>query len=124
MYMAVTPGYFETLGVPLLAGRAPEWIDAEREPHVIWVNDTFARTYLDNKAVGERITLEDTQMEIVGVVGDIRTFGLNETIRPFAYLTLRNPAVSLEPHATGRSHHSRPGVTRLRAARRCRSCRL
>jgi len=95
MYAAVTPGYFETLGVPLLAGRAPEWIDAEREPHVIWVNETFARTYLDNKAIGERITLEDTQMEIVGVVGDIRTFGLNETIRPFAYLTLRNPAVSL-----------------------------
>jgi predicted permease len=96
MYMAVTPGYFETLGVPLLAGRPAEWVDAERERHVIWVNETFARTYLDNKAVGERITLEGVPMEIVGVVGDIRTFGLSEEIRPFAYLTLGNPAVSLD----------------------------
>ncbi|HEU4688365.1 MAG TPA: ABC transporter permease, partial [Vicinamibacterales bacterium] len=96
MYMAVTPGFFETLGVPLLAGRAPEWVDAERDTHPIWVNETFARTYLDNKAVGERIELEDTRMEIVGVVGDIRSFGLQEDVRPFAYVALGNPAVSLD----------------------------
>jgi ABC-type antimicrobial peptide transport system permease subunit len=35
-------------------------------------------------------------MEIVGVVGDIRTFGLDQEIRPFAYLTLGNPVVSLD----------------------------
>jgi putative ABC transport system permease protein len=96
MYMAVTPGYFETLGVPLLAGRAPEWVDTERDTHPIWVNETFARTYLDNRAVGERIELEDTRMEIVGVVGDIRSFGLQEEVRPFAYVTLGNPAISLD----------------------------
>jgi putative ABC transport system permease protein len=96
MYMAVTAGYFETLGVPLLAGRAPEWADAGREPHVIWVNQTFARRYFNNDAVGQRIELEGTKMEIVGVVGDIRTFGLQEDIRPFAYTTPSNPAVSLD----------------------------
>ena len=111
--------------MPLLAGRAPEWIDAEREPHVIWVNETFARTYLDNKAIGELITLEDKKMEIVGVVGDIRTFGLNED----------NPSIRLSdpPQSGGIARTScrlvvrttaDPGVTRIRAARRCRSCRL
>ncbi len=96
MYMAITPGYFETLGVRLLAGRAPEWVDTEREPHVIWVNETFARSYLENKAVGQQIDLEGTRMEIVGVVSDIRTFGPSEEIRPFAFLTPRNPAISLD----------------------------
>jgi predicted permease len=96
MYMPVTAGFFETLGVPLVAGRPPEWADAERNRPVIWVNQTFARTYLDNEAVGERIVLEGQTLEIVGVVGDIRTFGPREAIRPFAYTTLANPAVALE----------------------------
>jgi putative ABC transport system permease protein len=96
MYMAVTPGYFETLGVQLRAGRAPEWADAEQNRPVIWVNETFARTHLDNKAVGERIELADQKLEIVGVVGDIRSFGPREELRPFAFMTVANPAVSLD----------------------------
>jgi putative ABC transport system permease protein len=96
MYMAVTAGYFETLGVPLLAGRAPEWVDAESERQVIWVNQTFARAYLNGKAVGEQIEFDGTRMEIVGVVGDIRTFGVQEDVKPFAYLALGNPRVSLD----------------------------
>jgi predicted permease len=96
MYMAVTPGYFETLGVPLVAGRAPDWSDAERARPVIWVNRTFARTYLNDQAIGERIELEEAWFEIVGVVGDIRTFGLGEDVRPFAFMTIGSPAVSLD----------------------------
>jgi putative ABC transport system permease protein len=96
MYMAVSAGYFETLGVPVLAGRAPEPADAEGGRPVVWVNETFARTFLDNNAIGERIELEGTRLEIVGVVGDIRTFGPREDVRPFAYMTLGNPAVSLD----------------------------
>ena len=108
MYMAVTPGYFETLGVPLSPAARRNGCDAERDTALIWVNQTFARTYLNNKAVGERIELEDTQLEIVGVVGDIRTFGLQEDIRPFAYVTLGNPAVSLDLMQVAFARRRRP----------------
>jgi putative ABC transport system permease protein len=96
MYTAITPGYFETLGIRLVSGRSPERADAERQRQVIWVNDTFARTVFDGRAVGERIQLEETWLEIVGVVSDVRTFGQREAIRPFAYMTLAHPAVSLD----------------------------
>jgi predicted permease len=96
MYMAVTPGYFETLGVPLLAGRAPEWVDATRERQVAWVNQTLARTFLENEAIGERIRLEGIEFDIVGVVGDIRSMGLREEIRPSVYMTLGSAAVPLD----------------------------
>jgi putative ABC transport system permease protein len=97
MYVAVGPGYFETLGVPLLQGRAPQRGDAEQARPVAWVNRTFARQFLDDRAIGERIRIQgETWLEIVGVVGDVRTFGLREEIRAMAYLPLSNPAVSLD----------------------------
>ncbi len=96
MYTAMTPGYFETLGIRLISGRPPERADAGRERQVIWVNDMFARTVFGGRAVGERIRLEETWAEIVGVVSDVRTFGQREAIRPFAYMTLGHPAVSLD----------------------------
>ncbi len=96
MYTAITPGYFEALGIRLLAGRTPARGDAERQRQVIWVNDTLARRFFDGRAVGERIKLEDTWLDIVGVVSDVRTFGQREEIRPFVYTTLAHPAVELD----------------------------
>ncbi|MGH7575414.1 MAG: FtsX-like permease family protein, partial [Longimicrobiales bacterium] len=90
MWSAVTDGYFETLGIPRIDGRAPVRADAEGGRPVVWVNETFSRRFLDGRAVGERIRFgEDTVWaEIVGVVGDVREFGLNEEVRPAAYLPL------------------------------------
>jgi putative ABC transport system permease protein len=96
MYTAVAAGYFETLGVPLLEGRPPERSDADQRRPVAWVNRTFARQFLDGRAVGEAIRIQDTWLEIVGVVGDVRTFGLREDVRPMAYLPLSNAAVGLD----------------------------
>jgi hypothetical protein len=90
MYHAVMAGYFETLGIPLVEGRAPERVDADQPRAVVWVNQTFARQFLEGRALGERIRIGDdkTWLEIAGVVGDVRTFGLREDIRPMAYLPL------------------------------------
>jgi predicted permease len=92
MYTAVTAGYFETLGVPLVGGRAPARPDEEQNRPVAWVNRAFAHQFLDDRAVGEGIKIQETWLEIAGVVGDLRTTGLNEEVRPMVYLTLGNPS--------------------------------
>ena len=87
-YKAVTAGYFETMRMPLLEGRAPVRADADQNHPVVWVNETFVRTLLAGRTVGEHLTIEGRALEIVGVVGDVREFGLREEARPTAYLPL------------------------------------
>jgi len=62
------------------------------------VNRSFAQRFLDDRAIGERIRLDGHWLEIVGVVGDVKTFGLAEDIRPMAYLPVGTPvrAVALD----------------------------
>ena len=96
MYTAVTAGYFETLGMPLLEGRAPARSDAEQGRPVAWVNAAFARQFLDNRAVGESIRIQDTWLEVTGVVGDVRTFGLREAARPMAYVPPGSAPIALD----------------------------
>jgi putative ABC transport system permease protein len=76
----VSPGYFATLGIPLLAGRlfGPE--DREDVPRVAIVDDEFARRWFGNprSALGQQIRFfmggEDWN-DIVGVVGRVRSGG-------------------------------------------------
>lgn len=73
----VTPGYFETLKVPLLDGRLFTLRDREDAPPVAIINQTMARRYWPSQSpVGARVYMATHQvtMEIVGVVGDIRPF--------------------------------------------------
>ena len=86
MYTVVSAGYFETIGMPIVAGRAPSPDDGLPGRATAWVNHSFARRFLDDRAIGERIRLDDNWLEIVGVVGDVKTFGMAEDVRPMAYL--------------------------------------
>jgi putative ABC transport system permease protein len=83
----VASDYFETLGIPLLAGRTFTSRDDARAPLVAIVNDTFKRRFLDGgTAVGRRVKLGiDTSTgasgatwEIVGVIRDVKTGGLSD----------------------------------------------
>ncbi len=78
-YRAVTPTYFETLGVPLLQGRLIAAADIEKAPEVVVINASMARLYFPNEnPLGKHMQLGATPvtdiptMEIVGVVGDVR----------------------------------------------------
>ena len=78
-YRAVTPGYLETLGVPLLSGRELSKSDIETAPAVVVINSSMAHIYFPNEnPLGKRMQLGATPekdvptMEIVGVVGDVR----------------------------------------------------
>jgi predicted permease len=75
-YEVVSPNYFETLGVPLLEGRAFTPDDTAGRPPVVIVNETMARRFWPGQsAIGKRIgrgTVENRTWEtIVGVVGDV-----------------------------------------------------
>jgi len=78
----VTPGYLETVGIPLKRGRLLRESDiVTGAPWVMVVNETFARTNFPGEdAIGKRVsgwTLgpEPEWREIVGIVGDVRAFG-------------------------------------------------
>jgi putative ABC transport system permease protein len=78
-YRAVTPGYLETLGVPLLQGRRFTPADREDGPAVVVINATMLKTFFSGEnPLGKHMQLGATPdkevpwMEIVGVVGDVR----------------------------------------------------
>ena len=78
-YRTITPGYLETLGVPLIAGRRFTQSDDEKAAPVVVVNQSFARQFFGTESpLGKRMQLGATPedavpwMEIVGVVGDVR----------------------------------------------------
>jgi len=78
----VSPGYFSTLGVPLIAGRDLTWADIYDMRPVVLVSGNMARDYWGNaaNALGKRIRTgpKDDWFEIVGVVGDVHDDGVNQ----------------------------------------------
>jgi predicted permease len=86
----VTPGYFETIGARLLAGRALAGSDAEGAPQVAVVNEAFASRYFGGRSpVGERFGIDgdDTSqdIEIVGMVANFKQHDLRGEAPPMAY---------------------------------------
>ncbi len=75
-YLAATPGYFQTLNIPLIAGRLFSDRDTDSAPKVVIVNESLARKLWPGESpVGRRITIwrdEKFPREIVGVVGDTK----------------------------------------------------
>lgn len=74
----VSPGYFETLDIPLLTGRTIAAVDRADGPRVVVVNRSMFRYWEGTDPVGSRISLDrgTTWLTVVGVVGDVRQFGL------------------------------------------------
>jgi predicted permease len=83
--------YFRTLGIPLLGGRDFTARDTEGAPLVAVVNESFARRYYGDEALGERISVDGPTgpwREVVGVVRDSRFRRLTEEPMAFVYLPL------------------------------------
>jgi len=84
-YNVVTPGYFETLGIPILRGRALR-SPAEEPERVVVVNEALADLFWPGEdAVGKELVTGDVSLRIVGVAGDVQMRSLRERARPGVY---------------------------------------
>jgi predicted permease len=80
------PGYFRTVGIPLVRGRDFTWADDEKAPRVAIVNEALAhRFWPGENPLGKHVTFTRFQVpfEVVGVVGDTRS-GVLEKSPPMA----------------------------------------
>jgi putative ABC transport system permease protein len=81
----VTAGYFEAIGLPLVAGRTLQRTDTAAAARVVVVNETFQRDYFPDGALGRQIKFRGVVSEIVGVVGDKQHRSLRERPRADMY---------------------------------------
>jgi predicted permease len=85
----IAPGYFETIGNPVLIGRTITWNDIYQDALVAVVSQTLAREYWKSPAdaIGKRIRVSPSQpwREIIGVVGNERDDGLTQAAPAIAY---------------------------------------
>jgi putative ABC transport system permease protein len=88
-YYSVTPGYFRAMGIRLVRGRLFTPQDDAKAPHVAIINETMARQFFPNEdPIGKRINITngpDYWREIVGIVGDIKQYGLDKATSAQSY---------------------------------------
>ena len=124
--LVVSPGYFDTMSTPLVAGRDMTAADVRGRPNVVLANRAFAERYFPGEdPVGARLTLcwsVENPVEIVGVVGNARQSELRKAPKPtlfipnaqspmyFANLVVRSTGDPRQIAASVRSaiHHVNP----------------
>jgi len=119
----VTPDYFRTIGVPMLAGEDFVALDERASPPQAVVNDAFVRRYVGDgpleAAVGRRIRSRSTTYTIVGVARTSLSDSFSEPPTPVIYLSYRD-----RTPARGEIHvRTRPGAETLLAPEVERSVR-
>jgi putative ABC transport system permease protein len=88
-YYAVTPDYFRAMGIRLVRGRLFTAQDDAKAPRVAIINETMARQYFPNEdPIGKRIHITNgpqTWREIVGIVADIKQYGVDKATSAQSY---------------------------------------
>jgi len=85
-YSKVTPDYFRAMGIRLLKGRLINEGDVADAPTVALISESLANRYFpDEEPIGRGLLLGKDRREIVGVVTDVKFFGLNLDSRPMMY---------------------------------------
>ncbi len=88
-WQVVTPGYFEAMGMTIREGRGISESDNENAPIVAVVNETMAKKYWPDGAIGKRFhigTLNQPWITIVGVIGQVRHNAVTEAPRAEMYV--------------------------------------
>ncbi len=86
----VSPGYFDSMKIPLLEGRDFDWHDDRTSPKVMVVNQEFVRRFLAKRdAIGHKVHGWGEWFTIIGVVKDSKYHGVTETPQPYFYIPIR-----------------------------------
>ncbi|MGA8025568.1 MAG: ABC transporter permease [Bryobacteraceae bacterium] len=116
---AISPGYFQSMEIPLLAGRFLDQDDSEHSDRVALVNQTFAKRFFPSEnPIGKRIKHgneagKEPWMTIVGVVGDVKHAGLDwdylpEIFESYRQLTPDYAALTSQMSFVARAPDARP----------------
>ncbi|MGA8144336.1 MAG: ABC transporter permease [Candidatus Acidiferrales bacterium] len=85
LWYATSPNYLKAMGIPLLRGRYLAEQDSETAPPVMVIDEEFARQYFGAQdPIGKHLNLDmiNVSPEIVGIVGHVKHWGLDESTRP------------------------------------------
>jgi predicted permease len=87
-FMAISDGYWRTLGIPLIAGRdfTPRDHASGKDEGVAIVNERFARQFFSGDALGKVFQSTGRDLRVVGVVGDTKYQFLREVNQPVMYV--------------------------------------
>jgi putative ABC transport system permease protein len=99
-FHVATGNYFQTAGLQLIQGRFFNENDVEGSLPVALVNQRMARRFwLDENPVGQRIVIRNEQFarEIVGIVGDVKHFGLERETEPEMYVPFPQFVIDVMP---------------------------
>jgi len=105
----VLPGYFETVGIPILRGRDHDPQDAARdEPYLIISESAAQQIFPGEDPIGRQVTvfngMRDSNYEVLGVVGDIRMTRVGRDPSPqmyFSHPTMASTSMNLVIRAQG-----------------------
>ncbi len=86
----VSPGYFDSMKIPLVEGRDFDWHDDPTTQKVMIVNQEFARRFLPNRnAIGHKVHGWGEWFTIVGVAKDSKYHSVTENPQPYFYISIR-----------------------------------
>jgi putative ABC transport system permease protein len=115
-FYAVSPAYFQTMGIPLLRGRGIENTDGPGTPRVVVISATLAAKYFPTEnPLGNQLRVHqgpgNAFGEIVGVVGDVKQYGLDRDTTLQVYEPIRQHAYFSGMNLIVRSAVAPEGVT-------------
>ena len=93
---SVTPGFFQTMGIPLLGGRDVAWTDTRDRQNTVVINRALAdREWPGENPIGKRISIggdpdqdPSAWASVVGIVGNARRSDLDQPVQPAVYLSM------------------------------------
>jgi macrolide transport system ATP-binding/permease protein len=94
-YSTVGAGYFETMGIPIRAGREYDDSDTATSPRTIVINEAMARRYWpDGNALGKIVRFGPNASEVIGIVADSKYSSINERPLPQLFIPMARSEVS------------------------------
>ncbi|MFL6520475.1 MAG: ABC transporter permease [Chthoniobacterales bacterium] len=95
-YRMISPDYFAAMGMRIMKGRAFSPRDTQDAPGVVIINETLAARYFAGEdPIGQRLNLSGSPKdlrEIVGVVADVRNYGVDAEVKPEVYVPMLQSA--------------------------------